>query len=71
MDSEALIRMANQIASFYEPYSDSEAEDGIATHIQKFWEPRMRDGLFATYRASPDAFKPRVNAAIARLMTET
>jgi len=70
MDSDTLIRMANQIASFYEPYSDSEAEDGIVTHIQKFWEPRMRDGLYATYRTSPDAFKPRVSAAIARLLTE-
>lgn len=67
MDSETLGRMANQIADFYVPYSDEEAVDGIAVHITKFWEPRMREGLLAAFQANPDTFKPRVAKAIERL----
>jgi formate dehydrogenase subunit delta len=67
MDSETLTRMANQIADFYTPYSDDEAVEGIAAHITKFWEPRMREGLLAAHKSTPDAFKPRVSSAIKRL----
>ena len=35
--------MANQIGEFFEAMPDRpEALDGIATHIRKFWAPRMR-----------------------------
>jgi formate dehydrogenase subunit delta len=43
MHLENLVSMANQIGTFFSAYPDrQEALDGIATHIQKFWEPRMR-----------------------------
>lgn len=43
MDSDNLIRMANRIGDFFEAMPDrSEALEGIATHLKKFWEPRMR-----------------------------
>lgn len=43
MDSDNLIRMANRIGDFFVSMPDrAEALDGIANHIQKFWEPRMR-----------------------------
>lgn len=45
MNSDDLIRMANQIADFYTPYSREEAVKGIADHIIAFWDPRMRAGL--------------------------
>jgi formate dehydrogenase subunit delta len=39
--------MANQIGEFFSAYPDrAEALDGIANHIRKFWEPRMRLKLF-------------------------
>ena len=52
MHLENLVSMANQIGTFFSAYPDrQEAIDGIATHIHKFWEPRMRtrllDGLAA------------------------
>lgn len=47
MQDDDLIRMANQIAAFFAPYSEDEAVAGIADHIAKFWEPRMRKQLFA------------------------
>ena len=47
MSPDKLVRMANQIASFFTPYTDEEAVAGIADHIAKFWEPRMRKQLLA------------------------
>ena len=46
MDAHHLIHMANRIGQFFESYSDrDEALQGIATHIHKFWDPRMRRQL--------------------------
>ncbi|GAA0755350.1 formate dehydrogenase subunit delta [Ideonella azotifigens] len=46
MDVEHLVHMANQIGQFFQAQPDrAEALDGIATHIRKFWAPRMRHAL--------------------------
>lgn len=43
-----LVRMANRIGQFFEIYPDhAEAIDGVALHIRKFWEPRMRRQIYA------------------------
>ena len=43
MDTHNLVHMANQIGQFFSAYPDrNEALEGIANHIRKFWEPRMR-----------------------------
>jgi len=48
MHVENLIKMANQIGEFFASFPDrDEALDGVATHIKKFWEPRMRRELLA------------------------
>ena len=41
-----LVYMANQIATFFKSQPESEAVQGVATHINKYWEPRMRRQLF-------------------------
>lgn len=41
-----LVYMANQIATFFKSQPASEAVEGVAGHINKFWEPRMRRQLF-------------------------
>jgi formate dehydrogenase subunit delta len=47
MDTPHLIQMANQIGDFFEAYPNkTEAIDGIANHIKKFWEPRMRRQIY-------------------------
>ena len=45
-DGNKIIRMANQIATFFHSQPASEGPGGVATHINKFWEPRMRRQLF-------------------------
>jgi formate dehydrogenase subunit delta len=46
MKNEDMIRMANQIAAYFNAYGDEEGTAGTADHIKMFWEPRMRDQLF-------------------------
>ena len=45
-EGNKIIRMANQIATFFHSQPASEGPGGVATHINKFWEPRMRRQLF-------------------------
>ncbi|MDM0011144.1 formate dehydrogenase subunit delta [Variovorax sp. J22P168] len=69
MHVDALIRMANQIGGFFEAMPDrEEAIEGIATHIKKFWEPRMRRELIAHIDAAGDGsgLRPLVAEAIGR-----
>jgi formate dehydrogenase subunit delta len=48
MHSDNLVRMANQIGSFFEAMPDrAEAQRGAAQHLKSFWEPRMRRALLA------------------------
>ncbi len=48
MDIDNLVHMANRIAEFFEAMPDhDEARDGIAQHLQRYWEPRMRQELIA------------------------
>jgi formate dehydrogenase subunit delta len=44
--TEKLVRMANQIATFFLSQPDAVRIEGVANHINKFWEPRMRRELF-------------------------
>lgn len=46
MDVNNLINMANQIGTFFESMPDrQQAVHDIASHIRRFWEPRMRRTL--------------------------
>ena len=44
---ERLVAMANDIGNFFKVQSRDEAIAGIASHIQRFWTPRMRQKLQA------------------------
>jgi formate dehydrogenase subunit delta len=49
MDLHNLIVMANRIGAFFEAQPDrTEAMAGIAEHVRKFWEPRMRTEILAS-----------------------
>jgi formate dehydrogenase subunit delta len=45
-DGSKIIRMANQIAIFFDSQPQAEQVKGVANHINKFWEPRMRREFF-------------------------
>ena len=48
MNPKTLVHMANRIGEFFQAMPDrDEALQGVATHIRKFWDPRMRRELLA------------------------
>jgi formate dehydrogenase subunit delta len=66
MDSQQLIKMANQIGQFFESMPNREAaEKDIATHLKRFWDPRMRSAIVASLDTDEAAsMSPIVREAI-------
>lgn len=64
---EKLVRMANQIATFFHSKPREEGITGVTEHINKFWEPRMRRQLFELLDTETEDFDELVVAASARI----
>tara|TARA_R110000765_G_scaffold382121_1_gene473373 strand:+ start:33 stop:377 length:345 start_codon:yes stop_codon:yes gene_type:complete len=62
---EKLVRMANQIATFFLSQPEDIRAEGVATHINKFWEPRMRRHLFEYIDSGGEGLLPLVMQASA------
>ncbi|HEY4372476.1 MAG TPA: formate dehydrogenase subunit delta [Burkholderiales bacterium] len=73
MENENMLRMVNRIGDFFESMPDAvEAEEGIATHIKKFWEPRMLKQLYGYLENNGPGMHPMVEHAIrTHLMAKT
>jgi formate dehydrogenase subunit delta len=64
---EKLVRMANQIATFFRSYSEEEGIAGVHEHIVAFWSPVMRRDLRARADRDPTGLDPLVSAAVHRM----
>jgi formate dehydrogenase subunit delta len=66
MDTEKLIKMANQIGDFFEAYPDDEdAKKGIANHLHSFWNSVMIQSIVAHVKQKKgEGLHPRVMEAI-------
>jgi formate dehydrogenase subunit delta len=64
---EKLVYMANQIATFFKPMPHDEAVEGVAKHINDFWEPRMRRQFFEIVDAGGEGLSPLVLEAAPRI----
>lgn len=60
MDNHDLIRMANQIASFFNGSGPDVAVKDAAEHINKFWDPRMRTALIAHLAKGGEGLDPTI-----------
>jgi formate dehydrogenase subunit delta len=60
MDASTTVRMANQIASFFKAYPHEVARRETADHINRFWEPRMREAFFEHLARGGEGFDPLV-----------
>jgi formate dehydrogenase subunit delta len=70
MDTDYIIRMANQIADALGVNPDQAlAETELADHLTRFWEPRMRSALVAAVadQAQAAQLSPLVIRAIAAM----
>ena len=67
---EKLVRMANQIASFFRSYPDEEAVTGIYKHVVAFWTPKMIRSLESCLSDMGERVDPLVARAIREGRTE-
>jgi formate dehydrogenase subunit delta len=49
MKIEALVKMANEISYFFEGEAGKDAPAAVATHLRRYWEPRMRKDILKHY----------------------
>jgi formate dehydrogenase subunit delta len=69
MNQEHLIVMANQIGEFFASMPDhDEALTSVATHIRRYWEPRMRRVILAALDdpAAAATMEPIVREALTK-----
>jgi len=59
--------MANQIGKFFENQGHDRAVLGVAEHITKFWDPRMRKAIIAHLVSGGAGLDVNVRDAIERL----
>ncbi|HVY17023.1 MAG TPA: formate dehydrogenase subunit delta [Rhodopila sp.] len=69
MSPEKLAYMANQIGRFFASQKSQEAVDGIADHLIKFWDPRMRRTIVSHLDDGTMQLDPLVRQAVERLRT--
>lgn len=70
MSPEKLVRMANQIATFFDSQPGDAAVDRTAQHLRDFWDPAMRGALAdALARGEADGLSPTARRA-AESLTE-
>lgn len=67
MSPDRLIYMANQIGKFFQSQGHDKAVPGIAEHIKKFWDPRMKRAIFAHLDAGGAGLEPDVREALTSL----
>ena len=68
MRVERLVSMANDIGAFWAGDPDKgEAAKNVASHIRRFWDPRMRREIITHYREGGAGLNDIVRAAMAIL----
>lgn len=73
MHTDYLVRMANDIGSFFASEPDpSVAAESIRQHIHRFWDPRMRARIVEYFKETGgEELEGPVRAAIQQLAEET
>jgi formate dehydrogenase subunit delta len=66
-----LVYMANQIGKFFVSQGAEQAVPGIADHLKKFWDPRMRAQILKHLDAGGAGLDPPVRRAVEQLKQAT
>jgi formate dehydrogenase subunit delta len=67
MSHDKLVYMANQIGKFFASQGADKAVAGVAEHLAKFWDPRMRAAIVAHLDAGGVGLDPPVREAVDKL----
>lgn len=57
-DTPPVVRLGHDLVRNFEALPPEKAAEEIATHIRKFWEPRMRHELLARVRRGDTSLHP-------------
>ena len=72
MDIDHLVKMVNEISSFFESESPGEqASRDVASHLRRFWEPRMRKQIIEHYHRGAAGLEEIARAAVGILAAES
>jgi formate dehydrogenase subunit delta len=68
MNIERLVRMANDIGNFFKAEPDhGVAVASVATHLKRFWDPRMRKEIVAYVEGGGAGLMDLVREAVLKL----
>ena len=67
MENRDMLRMANQIADFFRSYPHDDAVKEAATHLNNYWDPRMRKHFFDYLAKGGEGFDPLIVEAAAQV----
>lgn len=69
MSPEKLVRMANQIATFFASQPGDDQADRVAQHLRDYWDPRMRDRIARLAGDPASGLSPLAREGAAKLGT--
>ncbi len=67
METRDMLRMANQIADFFRSYPHDDAVKEAATHLNNYWDPRMRKHFFDYLAKGGEGLDPIIVEAAAQV----
>jgi formate dehydrogenase subunit delta len=68
MNAHHLVKMVNEISAFWEGEAGPEnAAKAVATHLRRYWDPRMRREIVAHYHAGAGGLCDIARDAVALL----
>lgn len=72
MNVDHLVKMANEIGAFFAGASSPEqAPRDVATHLKRYWEPRMRQAMLAHFKQGGAGLTEVARSAVAILAAES
>jgi formate dehydrogenase subunit delta len=67
---DKLVRMANQVGDFFGPMGEEAATRGVATHLKRFWTPKMIGEIIGYLDSGQEGLNPAPARAVAALKRE-
>jgi formate dehydrogenase subunit delta len=64
MHTERLVTMANEIAAFFAAEDPQNGAESVATHLLRYWNPRMREQIIAYAKTDGYGLVPMAKAAV-------
>jgi len=70
MNIDLLIKMANEIGDFFSGATGEQAARDVASHLRRFWDPRMRAQMLKYYQERSGAGLSEVARSAVALLDE-